>query len=116
MCNFTVDTAHTYFVGEGQWLVHNQCYTPRGWKLSSHAEKNALQRGMSLEQIDDVIDNHTRSFQQNDGGTAFIKKTGRNRYDLVVRAGENIVTIMRRLTRSELRNLAGNYGWEGLDW
>ena len=23
MYNFTVDTAHTYFVGEGQWLVHN---------------------------------------------------------------------------------------------
>lgn len=25
MYNFTVDTAHTYFVGEGQWLVHNAC-------------------------------------------------------------------------------------------
>jgi hypothetical protein len=23
--NFTVVTAHTYFVGDGQWLVHNQC-------------------------------------------------------------------------------------------
>jgi len=25
MYNFTVDTAHTYFVGDGQWLVHNEC-------------------------------------------------------------------------------------------
>jgi len=25
MYNLTVDEAHTYFVGEGQWLVHNQC-------------------------------------------------------------------------------------------
>lgn len=25
MYNFTVATAHTYFVGEGQWLVHNAC-------------------------------------------------------------------------------------------
>lgn len=25
MYNFTVGTAHTYFVGEGQWLVHNEC-------------------------------------------------------------------------------------------
>ncbi|MCA9940053.1 MAG: hypothetical protein KC418_15540 [Anaerolineales bacterium] len=25
MYNFTVATAHTYFVGEGQWLVHNVC-------------------------------------------------------------------------------------------
>ncbi|MBV6396581.1 MAG: hypothetical protein HFACDABA_02181 [Anaerolineales bacterium] len=23
MYNLTVDTAHTFFVGEGQWLVHN---------------------------------------------------------------------------------------------
>lgn len=23
MCNLTVDTAHTFFVGEEQWLVHN---------------------------------------------------------------------------------------------
>lgn len=25
MYNLTVDEAHTYFVGEGQWLVHNDC-------------------------------------------------------------------------------------------
>jgi hypothetical protein len=25
MYNLTVDTAHTFFVGEGQWLVHNSC-------------------------------------------------------------------------------------------
>jgi len=25
MYNITVDTAHTYFVGDGQWLVHNAC-------------------------------------------------------------------------------------------
>jgi len=25
MYNLTVDTAHTYFVGQGQWLVHNAC-------------------------------------------------------------------------------------------
>lgn len=25
MYNFTVATAHTYFVGDGQWLVHNSC-------------------------------------------------------------------------------------------
>ncbi|HXF83847.1 MAG TPA: polymorphic toxin-type HINT domain-containing protein [Anaerolineales bacterium] len=27
MYNLTVDTAHTFFVGEGQWLVHNACPT-----------------------------------------------------------------------------------------
>ncbi len=25
MYNLTVDTAHTFYVGEGQWLVHNSC-------------------------------------------------------------------------------------------
>ena len=25
MYNLTVDTAHTFFVGDGQWLVHNTC-------------------------------------------------------------------------------------------
>ena len=25
MYNLTVDTAHTFYVGEGQWLVHNTC-------------------------------------------------------------------------------------------
>jgi len=25
MYNLTVGTAHTYFVGDGQWLVHNMC-------------------------------------------------------------------------------------------
>jgi hypothetical protein len=29
MYNLTVDTAHTFFVGEGQWLVHNAC-GPKG--------------------------------------------------------------------------------------
>jgi hypothetical protein len=30
MYNFTVAAAHTYFVGEGQWLVHNACPNPYG--------------------------------------------------------------------------------------
>lgn len=31
MYNFTVATAHTYFVGEGQWLVHNACPNLPEW-------------------------------------------------------------------------------------
>lgn len=29
MYNFTVATAHTYFVGDGQWLVHNICFSSK---------------------------------------------------------------------------------------
>lgn len=36
MYNLTVDTAHTYFVGEGQWLVHNACGP--GSNLSAQAQ------------------------------------------------------------------------------
>lgn len=32
MYNLTVDTAHTYFVGDGQWLVHNSCINLPKWK------------------------------------------------------------------------------------
>ena len=28
MYNLTVADAHTFFVGNGQWLVHNECLTP----------------------------------------------------------------------------------------
>ena len=35
MYNLTVDTAHTFFVGEGQWLVHNSC----NWLGSGSAPK-----------------------------------------------------------------------------
>lgn len=36
MYNLEVETAHTYFVGEGQWLVHNSCgdlVTPNGLRI-----------------------------------------------------------------------------------
>lgn len=29
MYNLTVEDAHTFFVGDEQWLVHNDCYVPR---------------------------------------------------------------------------------------
>jgi hypothetical protein len=39
MYNFTVATAHTYFVGDGQWLVHNDCadfITSANWEAISY--------------------------------------------------------------------------------
>ena len=33
MYNLTVDTAHTYFIGDGQWLVHNSCGSGAQWDL-----------------------------------------------------------------------------------
>ena len=45
MYNLTVDEAHTYFVGEGQWLVHNAC-------------SSALDRAMGGEVGDDKAAHH----------------------------------------------------------
>jgi hypothetical protein len=42
MYNFTVATAHTYFVGDGQWLVHNDCWDiAYGHAWDDHAEEFA---------------------------------------------------------------------------
>ncbi|KAB2902997.1 MAG: hypothetical protein F9K27_14570 [Anaerolineae bacterium] len=42
MFNLTVDTAHTFFVGEGQWLVHNEiCSWPSGNPPSPEGRKLA---------------------------------------------------------------------------
>ena len=38
MYNMTVATAHTYFVGDGQWLVHNSCPILAGIKWPSGIE------------------------------------------------------------------------------
>ena len=57
MYNLTVAEAHTFFVGDGQWLVHNACrkYAPTrkhekgGWgtemDLSSDVAQNVLDKG-----------------------------------------------------------------------
>jgi len=33
MYHLTVDTAHTYFVGDGLWVVHNVCNRPGGYQV-----------------------------------------------------------------------------------
>jgi RHS repeat-associated protein len=43
MYNLTVDTAHTFFVGEGQWLVHNLCRKTKAIQLANTANQ-ALQQ------------------------------------------------------------------------
>ena len=76
----------------------------------------AIARNVSFERIDSIIDNATRSFTQADGATAYIKKTSRNNYDVVVESDDGIITVIVDKTRGELRDLANNYGWEGFDW
>ena len=53
MYNLTVDTAHTFYVGDGQWLVHNECggapqfASPE--KLTDHFERHGADLRYSSE-------------------------------------------------------------------
>ncbi|MCB0107994.1 MAG: hypothetical protein KDE53_18860 [Caldilineaceae bacterium] len=47
MYNLTVAQAHTFFVGDGQWLVHNACLTP-------NQMNRAIQRGQAPRGIERV--------------------------------------------------------------
>ena len=47
MYNLTVAVAHTFFVGDGEWLVHN-CINWKGFqkgKLQEHYQKHVLDQG-----------------------------------------------------------------------
>lgn len=61
MYNITVDVAYTYFVGEEQWLVHNEC---KPYKITgqlaviwgdSRLFKNWLKNTESLARIDNLL-------------------------------------------------------------
>ena len=47
MYNLTVDTAHTFFVGEGQWLVHNECPILGKIQRNTSPEHQELQQKMA---------------------------------------------------------------------
>ena len=54
MYNLTVDTAHTYFVGDGQWLVHNDFCK---WQFPDPGKANqAARRGWNNTDIQNILD------------------------------------------------------------
>ena len=56
MYNMTVATAHTYFVGDGQWLVHNACPDDIFWGSQRKANQ-AARRGWLIDDVQDVMRN-----------------------------------------------------------
>ncbi|SFD53728.1 polymorphic toxin-type HINT domain-containing protein [Pseudoalteromonas denitrificans] len=120
--NLTVDTDHTYFVGETNMWVHNVCEvsfglaTPSGIKLSGHAFESLKRHGFkNLNQVEGILKNATQKITQKDGATVFIQKIGKGgkaRYNLIVQGEAGIVTGMRNFTKKELTNMGRNQGWE----
>lgn len=97
MYNFTVATAHTFFVGDGQWLVHNTCFgevrfhglarnravgelthnqiyntlSEQGLEASSHFIKTFRQRGTTLSNLENFF-NHGQLYDAGDGIQALV--------------------------------------------
>ena len=67
MYNLTVATAHTYFVGDGQWLVHNRCDF-------GHVKFRGLVRNRNLTDLtDNQLSNAFRAISL-DPSTHFIQR------------------------------------------
>jgi hypothetical protein len=59
MYNFTVAAAHTYFVGDGQWLVHNECplFSQSGIRTTTHFAERLEDWGISENTALSVYEN-----------------------------------------------------------
>ncbi len=88
--------------------------TPKGRRLTEHAIESTSRHGVSLEMIDNIMDNPSRTTTQDDGARVYIQRgEGRARsYNLVVEGDDGIVTAMKGLSPSELKRLGKNNGFD----
>jgi hypothetical protein len=90
-------------------------YTPGGRRLAKHAQESLPRHGFhELSEVDDVIENPTRTTTQTDGGTVYIKRVGSGRqrkYDVVIESDRGIVTGVRNLRPQELKNMGRRNGF-----
>lgn len=87
--------------------------TPEGRPLTWHALADSIPRhGISLQEIDAVIDNPSRTSVQTDGGIAYIKSTKQGYSLVIVNSNGQIVTALKNLTPSQLKQLGRNYGFD----
>ncbi len=54
MYNLTVATAHTYFVGEGQWLVHNASCSVKGARVQANRQQGDLFRDQIAKEFENA--------------------------------------------------------------
>ncbi len=80
MYNLTVDTAHTFFVGEGQWLVHNDC---RALANTAHDAHQQLPGPFKQSTVGAALDNNGNPllsvYERTEEGTANAIRYLRNR-------------------------------------
>jgi len=75
MYNLTIDTAHTFFVGEGQWLVHNACGYSDEWfeGLGDMPPESAKAFQEAVDKVDSgdvyVVGGYAKGYHQHGGKT-----------------------------------------------
>ncbi len=78
MYNLTVETAHTFFVGEQQWLVHNTCSPAKITGYTDHGLNQAIGRnggrGTSAKAMLDAVNNPKKVVVQDGGTTRYVGK------------------------------------------
>lgn len=119
MYNLTVDTAHTYFVGRQQWLVHNDCWlTPGGRRVDpDHLDKIYYERGFDDWELDDIIDDYDRFLVQENGAGVHMRDNRNGTYDVVIVDNENfIVTAFRGLDNTQLNKNIRKGWWYEDSW
>ena len=90
--------------------------TPAGRTLTKHAQESLTRHGYRspFNDVDNVISNANVTTLQRDGATVYIQRVGgrQRSYNIVIVSEEGIVTGLKNLNPSELRNLGRNYEFD----
>jgi hypothetical protein len=81
MYNLTVDTAHTFFVGEGRWLVHNMC----GGRLGDLTPDEISQIQQVVDEAQrplEIVGSTAKGTRRNPGSNLPIGKGANTRSDI----------------------------------
>ena len=98
MYNLTVAEAHTFFVGDGQWLVHNQC-----WQVGRHGDMPSPRNGMESHHgvMSAWMRQHFPNYNPNDAPAILMEAANHN-------ATRGYYNSWRARMRSEM---GGTFDW-----
>lgn len=74
MYNLTVAEAHTYFVGEGRWLVHNICGSVQ--QLSNGEIRKLKKAGIDIHDLKGKKGASRRDLFKDDNGDIYVAQKG----------------------------------------
>lgn len=132
MYNLTVEKAHTFFVGEKKWLVHNHCGQQHSllpnegqvgsYKYLSNAKNGVGRKGDDLTAHHIPSDSYMQSrnvagYTKNDGISIMMEQStvgGRHRETLTYGAGSDLSLTPRQTLAKEIWDARSIYMADGL--